>query len=260
MNNAIELENITFAYDREPVLADACMTVEKGAFVGIFGPNGGGKTTLVKIVLGILKPQQGRVSIFGNDPAKMRCKIGYVPQFSTASFNVPISILEACLTGQLNQRALPLGFGRHWKKNGESLDRAMQALDMVGLSGLENRQVSELSGGQRQRVLIARALASTPEILLLDEPTASIDPQGKFCFYEFLAELCKPMTIVMVSHDLSITSGPLTHIATVDGKIHMVKGNVPTSEMLEKLYGTHSASCPFEHFIKHLPANVKNGA
>ena len=255
---AIELKDVSFAYEQENVLQNASLKVMPGAFLGLFGPNGGGKTTLVKIMLGLLSPQQGSVSILGKNPVKVRNKIGYVPQFSTASFNLPISVLEATLTGQVNNKPLPWGFGRHWSKQGKELERARNALLKVGLVDLENKQVSELSGGQRQRVLIARALASNPEILLLDEPTASIDPHGKFCFYEFLASLCNPnsttpMTIVIVSHDLSITAGPLTAVATVNGTIHAAQGNTPTPEMLEILYGKHPDSCPFDHFIKHLP-------
>ncbi len=258
MTSAIELKDITFAYDQENVLQNASLEVNPGAFLGLFGPNGGGKTTLVKIMLGLLSPQQGSVQVLGKNPAKVRNKIGYVPQFSTASFNIPISVLEATLTGQVNNIPRPWGFGRHWSKQGEDLERARNALQKVGLIDLQDKQVRDLSGGQRQRVLIARALASNPEILLLDEPTASIDPHGKFCFYEFLASLCnpnstKPMTIVIVSHDLSITAGPLTAVATVNGTIHSALGNTPTPEMLEILYGKHPDSCPFDHFIKQLP-------
>ena len=265
MSFAVEIDNLTFAYDQEPVLENASLKISPGAFVGLFGPNGGGKTTLVKLMLGLLRPQQGRVLVFGENPANVRYKIGYVPQFSTASFNIPISVLEAVLTGQINCKALPLGFGRHWNKKGECAERARAALQMVGLADSEQKQVCDLSGGQKQRVLIARALAAQPEILLLDEPTASIDPQGKFCFYEFLAGLCAPsgglcrqMTIIMVSHDLSITSGPLSLIATVNRNILSNLGNVPSQEMLEVLYGRHPDSCPFDHFIKHLPHAAQN--
>ena len=257
MTPVIELKAVNFAYEQDLVLQNASLSVAPGAFLGLFGPNGGGKTTLIKIMLGLLTPQQGSVAVLGKNPAKVRNKIGYVPQFSTACFNIPISVLDATLTGQVNNKPLPFGFGRHWQKRGLDLERARDALLKVGLSDLQNRQVSELSGGQRQRVLIARALASNPEILLLDEPTASIDPHGKFCFYEFLASLCNPnsnnpMTIVIVSHDLSITAGPLTAIATLDRTIHATVGNTPTPEMLEILYGKHPDSCPFDHFIKQL--------
>ena len=267
MSWAVEIDKVSFAYDVEPVLVNASLRVGVGEFVGLFGPNGGGKTTLTRLILGLLQPQSGSVRIFGQPPAGMRHKIGYVPQFSTASFNIPITVFEAVLTGQVNRRALPLGFGRHWSRRGEGAGRAREALRMVGLADCAERQVSELSGGQKQRVLIARALASDPEILLLDEPTASIDPQGKFCFYEFLAGLSRadfenaansasgrgPMTIIMVSHDISLTTGPLTSIATVNREIISAPGNTPNREMLEILYGTHPQSCPFDHFIKHIP-------
>ena len=258
---AVDVDNVAFSYDSEPVLENASLKVAVGDFVGLFGPNGGGKTTLIKLMLGLLRPQQGRVLVFGEDPVTVRHKIGYVPQFSTASFGIPISVFDAVLTGQINRRTLPLVFGKHWNRKGECAERAREALNMVGLSDSEKKQVCELSGGQKQRVLIARALASQPEILLLDEPTASIDPQGKFCFYEFLSGLCSPdvkngcnrMTIIMVSHDLSITAGPLTATATVNRNITSAPGNLPSQEMLEILYGRHSESCPLDYFIKHLP-------
>ncbi|MBQ4132560.1 MAG: ABC transporter ATP-binding protein [Desulfovibrionaceae bacterium] len=267
MTWAVEIDKVTFAYDADPVLENASLRVGVGEFVGLFGPNGGGKTTLTRLMLGLLQPRSGEVRILGRPPAQMRHKIGYVPQFSTASFNIPITAFEAVLTGQINQKALPFGFGRHWSRRGDGAERAREALRMVGLGDYIDRQVSELSGGQKQRVLIARALASNPDVLLLDEPTASIDPQGKFCFYEFLAGLSKvgcqnswcndvndtPMTIIMVSHDLSITTGPLSSIATVNRNIVSTPGNTPDPAMLELLYGTHPQSCPFDHFIRHIP-------
>lgn len=251
MQKSIILDKVTFAYDEEPVLFEASLKIDQGAFIGLFGPNGGGKTTLVKILLGLLKPQQGRVSVFGKKAEEMRCCTGYVPQFSTASFTLPISVLDATLTGQINRRGF--GFARQWGSSAEDLESAKEALDKVGLSGFEHKQVRELSGGQRQRVLIARALASNPEILLLDEPTASIDPHGKFCFYEFLTKLRGPMTIIMVSHDLSITAGTLSSIAVVNRQIYSTEGGIPTPDMLKALYGTHPASCPFDTFLKNLP-------
>ncbi len=261
MSDAIVLNNVTFAYETEPILENASLTVKKGDFLGVFGPNGGGKTTMIKIMLGLLLPDKGSVSVFDSSPDKMRHKIGYVPQFSTASFNLPISVLEAVLTGQINKRPLPFGFGRYWNKKGESLEKARRALDKVGLSDFETRQINELSGGQKQRVLIARALSSDPEILLLDEPTASIDPHAKFCFYEFLAQLGGPgpMTVVMVSHDLSITADPLSSIAVVNRKIISVRGNSLLPEMLEVLYGTHPETCPFDSYLKKLP-NYSNAS
>ena len=267
MTWAVEIDNVSFAYEADLVLENASLRVETGEFIGLFGPNGGGKTTLTRLILGLLRPCSGTVRIFGQPPAAARHRIGYVPQFATASFNIPITVFEAVLTGQINQKALPFGFGRHWSRRGKDAGLVYEALQMVGLGDAAEQQLSELSGGQKQRVLIARALASNPDILLLDEPTASIDPQGKFCFYEFLAGLSRlggenawcsaandiPMTIIMVSHDLSITAGPLTSIATVNREIISTRGNVPNRTMLEVLYGIHPQSCPFDHFIKHLP-------
>ena len=155
--------------------------------------------------------------------------------------------------GRLNQR--PRLLGRHWSKDKEQKEAARQALDQVGLSGFESRPVAALSGGQRQRLLTARALAASPEILLLDEPTANIDPQGKFCFYEFLADMAGPKTVLMVSHDLSLAAEPLSAIAIVNnGAIVTAPGNTLTPELLAALYGAHSHDCALDRYLGAITA------
>ena len=246
---AISVRKVSFAYNRsEMVLDKADLTVPAGAFMAILGPNGGGKSTLLKLLLGVLTPAGGKISIFGEPPVKACRRIGYVPQHCEANFALPVSVLEATLMGGLNRT--PRLFGRHWSKNKEQCAAAREALDEVGLAGLEGRPVSELSGGQKQRLLIARALGGEPDILLLDEPTANIDPQGKFCFYEFLAELAGPKTVLMVSHDLSLAAEPLSSIAIVNGgAIVAAPGNKLTPELLNALYGPHSHDCAFSRYL-----------
>ena len=248
-SSAIAVSNVSFAYSRgETVLDRASLQVPAGAFMAVLGPNGGGKTTLLKLLLGVLEPTGGDISIFGQPPAEACHRIGYVPQHCDANFSLPVSVLEAVLMGRLNRQ--PRLFGRHWSKNNEQREAALYALDQVGLSGLETRPVSDMSGGQRQRLLIARALSAAPDILLLDEPTANIDPQGKFCFYEFLADLAGPKTVLMVSHDLSLTAEPLSAIAIVNnGAIAAAPGNRLTPELLAALYGQHSHDCAFNRYL-----------
>ncbi len=248
-DTAVSVRKVSFAYNRsEPVLDKADLTVPGGAFMAVLGPNGGGKTTLLKLLLGVLTPVSGKISIFGEPPTRACRRIGYVPQHCEANFALPVSVLEATLMGGLNRQ--PRLFGRHWSKSKEHCDAARQALDEVGLAGLEKRSVSDLSGGQKQRLLIARALSGAPDILLLDEPTANIDPQGKFCFYEFLAELAGPKTVLMVSHDLSLAAEPLSSIAIVNnGAIVAAPGNKLTPELLTALYGQHSHDCAFSRYL-----------
>lgn len=246
---AISIRKVSFAYDRgEMVLNNADLTVPAGAFMAVLGPNGGGKTTLMKLILGILAPASGEIDIFGQPPALARNRIGYVPQQCGANFTLPVSVLEAALMGQLN--SVPRIFGRHWSRTAAQREAARDALDQVGLSGFETRPVAALSGGQKQRLLVARALAASPEILLLDEPTANIDPHGKFCFYEFLAELGGPKTVLIVSHDLSLAAEPLTGIAIVNnGVIAAAPGNSLTPELLAALYGSHSHDCALDRYL-----------
>lgn len=246
---AVSLRRVSFAYDRgEAILNDANLEVPAGAFMAVLGPNGGGKTTLLKLLLGILSPASGEVEIFGRPPALARHRIGYVPQQCSANFALPVSVLEAVFMGQLN--CPPRIFGRHWAKTAMQRETVRAALDQVGLSGLEARPVDALSGGQKQRLLVARALAAAPEILLLDEPTANIDPQGKFCFYEFLASLAGPKTVLMVSHDLSLAAEPLTGIAIVNnGAIVTAPGNTLNPELLAALYGAHSHDCALNRYL-----------
>jgi zinc transport system ATP-binding protein len=169
----IELKNVNFAYeDGIHVLENVNLTIEKGDFACIVGPNGGGKTTLLKLILGLLQPNTGSVSVLQATPAKRRSSIGYVPQFSKFDAGFPVSVLDVVLMGCLRHSFIWGGY------SAEQIELARKSLADVGLKGLENRGFAELSGGQKQRALIARALVSEPKILLLDEPTASVDIHG----------------------------------------------------------------------------------
>jgi zinc transport system ATP-binding protein len=243
----IAVRDLCFAYGDEPVLDHVDLTVERGEFLAVLGPNGGGKTTLLKLLLGLLAPRSGGVTLFGGAPQAALPRIGYVPQYSTARLDFPVTVLDVVLMGLAGTRRGLLG--RHWSRDAASTDRAREALDQVGLSGMEKRMVGELSGGQRQRAVVARALMAQPELLLLDEPTASIDPQGSFCFFEFLGTLRGPHTLVVVSHDLSIATSTFSNVAFVNRTLVHSRGAGLTPEMLSMLYGHHEKTCPMGAFI-----------
>ncbi|MDF2549673.1 MAG: ABC-type transporter, ATPase subunit [Chlamydiales bacterium] len=194
---AISFQEVNFSYYDTPVLMDVSFDIQPGAFVGLIGPNGGGKSTLLKLIMGFLEPQQGALSLFGQSPLKKASCIGYVPQALQFDRQFPISALEVVLEGCLSAHRL-------WPRH-RAIDRkkALQALSQVGLESFYDAPFGSLSGGQAQRVLIARALASDPEILLLDEPTAMVDSQAELDIYAILKGLKGKMTILMVTHDLN---------------------------------------------------------
>lgn len=246
-NNVLSISGLHFAYNGGCVLEDVNLSVERGNYLAVLGPNGGGKTTLIKCILGLLSPQQGSVRVFGEMPDRVRHRIGYVPQYTTAQDSFPISVMDVVLMGAMNNGSTI--FSRNWRRTAENVEKARNALHMVGLEGYEARSLRDLSGGQRQRVIVARALVGDPDLLLLDEPTANIDPQGKFCFYEFLGSLPKTITTIVVSHDLSIAASPFTGIAIVNRSLVYSPGNILTQDLLALLYGTHEPTCPMGTFI-----------
>ncbi len=196
--NAIEIKNLSVSYKREDTLSNLSLTIGKGEFVNIIGPNGGGKTTLLKSVLGLLPLSQGQISILGSDIKKGRKHIGYVPQKSETDKSFPITVLEAVCTGFLKGSLNP--FKSHKKEKAV----AMEILKALEIDSLSTKQIGSLSGGEFQRVLIARALARDPEILILDEPCANTDTHSSHKIHEILnGENQKGVTVVIVSHDIN---------------------------------------------------------
>lgn len=198
MNSAILIKNLSLAYSKTDAINNINLSISEGEFVNIVGPNGGGKTTLVKCVLGLLKPQSGDVSIFGKNVNSGKTLIGYVPQNADTEKNFPITALETVQTAFLKPGLNPFKKLSLFEK-----EKSLELLSTVGLSDLAHRQVNQLSGGEFQRLLIARALAGNTKILLLDEPTANIDPISTKKIYEILSGLNKSgITVILVSHDL----------------------------------------------------------
>ena len=200
MKEIVSFDHVTFSYDEIPIIENACFSVKEGELIGVFGPNGGGKTTLLKLLMGFIKPNSGRASLFGKSPKESHQNIGYVPQKLPFDPNFPISVLEVVLTGCLSK--LPW-HGRYSSENEKDAYHALEQVDMVDFSG---QAFGTLSGGQAQRVLIARALVSKPKLLLLDEPTAGIDAQTETEIYKQLDELRGKVTIIMVTHHLRIVT------------------------------------------------------
>lgn len=196
MTAVLSIDALSFAYRDVLVLKDISFGVEKGEFVGIIGPNGGGKTTLLKLILGFLQPDGGSIAVFGKPPVKARHQIAYVPQGLHFDREFPISVLELVLQGRLSHLS--------WTGMFSEKDRhaAFNALESVGLGRLAKRPLASLSGGQIQRALIARALATKPKLLILDEPTASVDAQSEREIYSILRSCAGSMTILMVTHNL----------------------------------------------------------
>jgi len=209
----IEIKDLNFSYDGAPVLESVNLLVEPLDFACIVGPNGGGKTTLLKLILGLEKPKSGTVRIFGEPPERTRSSIGYMPQFAHMDRMFPITVMDVVLTGRLGRKKL---IGRYSKTDKEM---ALKALSEVGMEGMSKRSFGVLSGGQRQRLLISRALVSEPELLLLDEPTANLDPQAEQDFYSLLHDLNHRLTIVLVSHDLAFVSSSVKTVICVNRKV-----------------------------------------
>ncbi len=227
---AIKIRDLSYSYDQHPILTDVQFTIMPFDSICVVGPNGGGKTTLLKLIIGLLVPDKGTVSIFGKKPEEAYKLFGYVPQHAYYDRQFPISIKEVVCMGRLGNSLT----GRYTKAD---LEKTQAALEEVGLADHADRPFSSLSGGQRQRVLIARALASGGEILLLDEPTANIDKESQGNFFEILQELNKRMTILMVTHDIAFASTFFKRIACVNREVVIHPTSELTGELIREMYG-----------------------
>jgi zinc transport system ATP-binding protein len=227
----IAVKNVSFAYNGSPVLEEVNLTVGERDFVSLVGPNGGGKTTLLKLFLGLLVPTSGRVRVFGTDPVVSRPRIGYMPQHANVDPRFPASVTDVTLMGRVSKGR---NFGPYRQVDREA---AWRALRQVDLYEFRNRPFADLSGGQRQRVLIARALAAEPELLLLDEPTASLDVRMEEELYGLLKELNARLTIVLVSHDLGFVSKFVKSVVCVKRRVVVHPTSEITGEMIQEIYG-----------------------
>lgn len=245
MEKLISLENVWAGYPQTPVLEDVNFTVNPLDFVGLIGPNGGGKTTLLKVLLGLVKPQRGTVKILDRPVEQGRRYIGYVPQLLELDHDFPIQVKDVVSMGRLGKRKL---FHRYNKHDREIV---RHSLEQVGMQDKGDRPIGDLSGGERQRVYIARALASEPKILLLDEPTANVDSRIQNSIYELLKELNHFITIVMISHDLGAVSSYVKTVGCLNRRLHYHNDRLITSKMIEETY-----QCPVDLIAHGVPHRV----
>jgi zinc transport system ATP-binding protein len=243
--NLVELDDVWAHYDGLPVLEAIDLIVEDHDFLGIIGPNGGGKTTLLKVILGLIRPDRGSVKVLGKDPAVNRMYIGYTPQHKEFDREFPISVMDVVLIGRLGRTGLFRRYGE------EDYRAAKDALDKVGMYDFKDRQIGKLSGGQRQRVYIARAIVSEPKVLLLDEPMAGVDSTMQGELYDLFKELNDKCAIVMVSHDISAVSVHVDKVACLNHRLYYHGSKELLSEDIEAAYG-----CPVDFIAHGVPHRV----
>ncbi|MDV0446043.1 Vitamin B12 import ATP-binding protein BtuD [Methanimicrococcus sp. At1] len=228
----LDVEHLWVRYDTHTVLEDVSLRIDgPGEILGIIGPNGGGKTTFLKSVLGLIPISKGSISVFGLPPEKARPYIGYVPQYSKYDYDFPISVMEVVLTGRLKRAGL---FHRYSKEDKEA---AMHALETVGMTEYKDAQIGQISGGQRQRVFIARALSNDPKFLLMDEPNTGLDTFMQDELYRILDELKKKMAIIVISHDIGAVSAHMDKIACLNRRLYFHDNKEMSREDFIAAYG-----------------------
>ena len=243
--SAIDINGVWFSYDKTPILEDVTLTLNQGDFLGIIGPNGGGKTTLLKLLLGVLKPDRGTIKILGEAPHNANHRVGYMPQNTDLNITFPISVMEVALMGRLSRSRI----GRRYSRKDRS--KVEESLKKAGIWNHRHSPIGRLSGGQRQRVFIARALATDPEILLLDEPTASVDPEFEMDLFDFFRELNKQVTIVAITHDVGVISRNVKSVACVNKSLIYHEEGQITAEMIDMAY-----QCPVDLIAHGIPHRV----
>jgi zinc transport system ATP-binding protein len=247
MRPFVELEDVDVDFGAGPVLERINLTVEPGDFLGLIGPNGSGKTTLLRVILGLLPPTRGTVRLFGHPPGAFRQwgRLGYVPQRATLDRSLPVTVREVVATGLLPSLGL---FGR---LSASARERITEVLSQVGMAAQASAHIGVLSIGQQQRVLIARALVSKPELLILDEPTGGVDPEAQTSFYALLHHLNRErdVTLILVSHDIGVVAKEVTKLACLNRRLvfHGRPGDFLTDAALTALYGPAVRVVRHEH-------------
>ncbi len=228
---AISIENLSFSYNSKLVLDNVNLTVQEKEFVWVVGPNGGGKTTLVKIILGLLQPKRGSVHIFGTPASAARRRIGYMPQQAQLDLRFPVTARDVVQMGRLNKGVAPSSY------SASDREIAEHSLELVGMMPSADTPLKDLSGGQQRRLLIARALACEPEILLLDEPTANLDSKVERELFDILKKLNERLTIVMISHDPAFVSDFVEQVVCVNRTVAVHPTTDRAREFINELYG-----------------------
>ncbi len=243
---ALSVRDLTVRYGDHTAIAGINLVVPAGAYLGVIGPNGGGKSTLLKAILGLVPAAGGQVEIFGRPPGQAHGLVGYVPQFSDLDRRFPISVSEAVLTARTPKKLQP--FYRY-----KSADRkiSQEVLSQVGLTGLGDKPLTDLSGGEFQKVLLARALAARPRLLLLDEPTANVDATARQQIYQLLHELHSEMTIILVTHDMLAVTSHIESLACLNHKLVYHGDPLLELDTVTELYG-----CPVDLIAHGVPHRV----
>lgn len=238
---AVHLDHVSFGYAGQSVLQDASFSVAQGEFVGVIGPNGGGKSTLLRLMLGLIKPHQGAVSVFGTSAVAARPWVGYCPQHANFRRDFPMSVRDVVALGRLK----PGFFAGRLSRTDKA--KVTEALERVAISDLADRPLTALSGGQLQRVLIARALASEPRLLLLDEPSAHLDERVELHLYDLLASLTPVLSVILVSHDLGFISERVSRVLCVNQRVFAHHPTAIDRQILDQLYQHHVRVIPHTH-------------
>jgi zinc transport system ATP-binding protein len=242
----IELEKVSCVLSGRPVLDEVDLKVREGDLYAVIGPNGGGKTTLLRVILGLLPASSGTVRVFGESPQEARSRIGYVPQYRTFDFHYPVTVEEMVLSGRLGHvHGLIKRFSR------EDHEAAHKALEQTGILHLSRRQISDLSGGEQQRAIIARALVGNPDLLILDEPMVYVDIPTEVQLFDMLEGLLARMTILLVTHDIGAMSTHVTRVACLNGKIFTHDTQEISEDMLTAAY-----RCPVDLIAHGIPHRV----
>jgi len=243
----IELADIWLTKDRRTILEQINLRVMEGDVFAILGPNGGGKTTLLKVILGLIPPDRGTVRVLGKAPEETRHLIGYVPQLRTFDFDYPISVGGMVLSGLLGRKngVIPKRYSEEDQRFADT------ALSTMGIGHLADRTIRDLSGGERQRVVIARALAGSPQVLLLDEPTVFVDIPTETRFYDILGGLAKSMTIVLVTHDIGVVVSHVTKVGCLNRRLYTHDSKELTGDLIQSAY-----QCPVDIIAHGYPHRV----
>ncbi len=238
--NVIDIKNMSFSFGDHLILDDVSLSIKEKEMVGIVGPNGGGKTTLIRLMLGLLQPFKGSIEILGSNPKQASKRIGYVPQHRIFDPLFPVSVLDVVLMGRI---------GKSWGGRFSKKDRraALQALEDVDLVDKQQAAFADLSGGQRQRTLIARALASSAELLFFDEPTANVDSFAEGKLYELLSSLNKDLTILIVSHDVGFVSKYVSSVVCVNQCVRIHPTSLLDGRAIQDIYKKELAFIHHDH-------------
>ena len=262
MSTILNIKNVSFSYQASTssaILENISLEMQKGDFAALIGPNGGGKTTLIKIILGLLKPSSGSLELFGKSISASKKHLSYVPQYANFNRDFPISVKDTVIQGCLNKRSIR-SHGLSWSSLGwysrADYQYAEQVMRETYVWDYRDQSISTLSGGQLQRVMVARALAGDPKLLLLDEPTANIDERSEKDIFDLFKDLNKRMSIIVISHDIGFVSSYVNQVFCLNKTLVCHQSDVVDTDSIHNLYGDHISSV--HHHSQHCSHDQHN--